>query len=86
MTPAEASRLFDGADLDTREGRQALRERLVRLRLAGRIGSVMYRDALAAIDGAAKDQDRAPKSKAPPTFIVESPYAAAPGRAEESSA
>lgn len=71
MTPAEVTRLLDGADLDTREGRHQLRDRFLRLRLAGRIGSQMYRDLLAAVDGAAKDQERSPKGPPAPTLIVE---------------
>src|SRR6266498_3578196 len=54
MAAAEVVRLLEGADLDSREGRQRLRDRFLRLRLAGRIGTGVYRDLLAAVDGAAR--------------------------------
>ena len=63
MKAAEVVRTLEGADLATVEGRHQLRDRFLRLRLAGRIGSGQYRDVLAALDGAAKDVDRAPKTK-----------------------
>jgi hypothetical protein len=69
MTPAEVVRLLEGADLDTREGRQQLRDRFLRLRLAGRIGTGVYRDLLAAVDGASKDVDRAPKARQAPLIV-----------------
>lgn len=34
-------------------------------------GVQLYRDLLAAVDGAAKDVDRAPKTKTPAAVIVE---------------
>jgi len=71
MSPAEVTRLLDGADLDTREGRHQLRDRALRLLLAGRIGSQKYRDLLAAVDGAAKDQERSPKGQTPAPVLVE---------------
>lgn len=71
MTPAEISRLLDGADLDTREGRQHLRDRFLRLRLAGRIGGGIYQDLLRAVDGAAKDHDRTPAKASPHNIVVE---------------
>ena len=71
MSPAEVTRLLDGADLDTREGRHQLRDRSLRLLLAGRIGSQKYRDLLAAVDGAAKDQERSPKGQQPAPVLVE---------------
>src|SRR5262249_18832087 len=47
MTPSEVVRLLEGADLDTREGRQQLRDRFLRLRMAGRIRTGVDRDLLA---------------------------------------
>jgi len=71
MTPAEVSRVLDGADLDTREGRQQLRDRFLRLRLAGRIGTGVYQDILRAVDGAAKDVERTPKAAPAAAIVVE---------------
>jgi hypothetical protein len=70
MTPTEVGRLLEGADLDTREGRQQLRDRFLRLRLAGRIGAGVYQDVLRALDGAAKDQERTPTGKAQPAPVI----------------
>ena len=60
MTAAEVTTMLQGADIATRDGRQQLRDRFLRLRLAGRVGTGVYRDILAALDGAAKDVERAP--------------------------
>lgn len=70
MTPAEVERLLDGADTKTPEGRQELRDRLLRLRLAQRVGTAAFNDALKAVDGNARDLER-PKSKTAPPLVVE---------------
>jgi len=57
MTPAEVARLLEGAELATTEGRNALRDRFLRLYLAGRMGSGHYRDLVATLDSAARDKD-----------------------------
>jgi hypothetical protein len=75
MTPAEVVRLLDGAPIETQEGRQQLRDRFLRLRLAGRIGTGVYQDLMRALDGAAKDQDRTPKPKtAQPIEVIVQRY------------
>src|SRR5262249_6403614 len=71
MSPSEVARLLEGADLDSREGRQELRDRFLRLRLAGRIGTGVYRDLLAAVDGAARDGKRTPTKPAARELVVE---------------
>jgi len=69
MTPAEVVALLEGATLDSRDGRQQLRDRFLRLRLAGRIGVGVYRDLLATLDGAAKDVDRQGKPPGAPVVV-----------------
>jgi len=71
MTAAEVTRLLDGAELSTTEGRNALRDRFLRLRLAGRIGTGVYRDLLVAVDGAGKDREQSPKARPAAPLIVE---------------
>jgi hypothetical protein len=71
MTLSEITRLFDGADLGDHDGRQTLRDRFVRLYLAGRLGESRYRALLATLDSAAKDVDRSAKGKAADPIVVE---------------
>lgn len=74
MTPAEVVQALENADLDSREGRQRLRERFLSLRLAGRITTGEYRDVLAAVDGAAREQLKAATPPARPLVVeVERP-------------
>ena len=81
MTPAEVVALLEGATLDSRDGRQQLRDRFLRLRLAGRIGTGVYRDLLAAVDGAAKDADRtAAKPPAAPVVVEVARFTQANGQ------
>jgi hypothetical protein len=76
MTPAEVVQALEDADLDSREGRQRLRERFLSLRLAGRITTGEYRDVLAAVDGAAREQIKTVVSPARPLVVeVERPGA-----------
>lgn len=83
MTPAEVVKALEGTNIDTIEGRNDRRDRLWRLRMANRITSSMFRDGLAALEGAAKDVERSPKTKAATTIIVEPQHFGAGNGREE---
>jgi hypothetical protein len=70
MTPAEASRLFEGLDPTSAESRTAFRVQLMELLALGRLTSSMYRDMLAGLDGMGKDRDQA-KAAGPAAVVVE---------------
>lgn len=71
LAPAEVEQLLEDVDLTSREGRHALRDRFLRLRLAGRVGVGVYRDLLAALDSAAKDVEKHQGKPAPRPVSVE---------------
>jgi hypothetical protein len=83
LTASEVVRLLDGASLESQEGRVQLRDRLVRLRLAGQIGTGVFRDVLAAVDSATKDRDQAKPAPAP--LVVEVSRFSSDGQQEPES-
>jgi hypothetical protein len=71
LTSDEVTALYESADLSTREGRDTLRKRLSRARAEG-LAAGLYRDLLAAVDSAAReDQRREATPKSRPAVVVE---------------
>jgi hypothetical protein len=73
LGPSEALALLEG-DLGTSEGRGLVRARLMQARASGQLGTGMYRDLLAGLDGAAKDQERKVLAKPSPIIVEVQKY------------
>jgi hypothetical protein len=69
LTPDEATALYEGVDLATREGRDLVRSRLSRARAEG-LAAGLFRDLLAVVDSAAREDQARPKAKPTPAPLV----------------
>jgi hypothetical protein len=84
MASTEAVLLLDAEMLKTPAGRTEIRARLMAARAAGKLGGGMFRDLLAGLDSAARDQERQGKP-APPPVLVEVQRFGPPNGHEEGS-
>ena len=70
MGSSEAVLMLDAEMLKTPAGRTEIRARLMAARAAGKLGVAMFRDLLAGLDSAARDQERQGKPAPAPVEVV----------------
>jgi hypothetical protein len=84
MGSSEAALLLDGELLKTPAGRTEIRSRIMAARAIGKLGVSLFRDLLAGLDSAARDQERQGKPEPPPVFVEVQRFGAPPNGHENS--